>query len=737
MAKPRVWVFGGGIAGLTAAHELAERGYQVTVIEAERDPRRFGEPALGGMARTSWATILEPPGDLQPASDMPRPMGRVSGLVQPLQVFFETGTAELTQKSKDDLEAFKKAIESRYGKWKPRLLVHGHRDPNSEADLPDLEADRARVVRNELATVALTTLTEEPLTTHPDATPLERRADVYFRAVPAEHGFRYFPSFYRHVFDTMQRIRLVDDHKTPTARPFQTVLDNLVPTKTVVLAVDGKRSVTVPREPIRSWRDAERLVQGLLQTLDYTAADLGQIALKLTKYMTSGRKRRATYEAMTYFDFLGGGELSEHCRAHLDGAAEVLGGMRATESDARTQGTTTVQLLLSQLTGARFVDATLNAPTTSAWFAPWRDYLRQEQKVEFRVGTLDGFQIGKGGGWIEPTLVDVDTGDGDPPSFRPGDRYVIAVPLQAMLPGSKAAGGRDLCRKFLEVLRALDPQKDGGDFARLDAWIRHVSDAAWNWNHPDVEADGPFRHLAGLQFYFQTDAHPTKGHTLYLDAPWRLSSISPASYWTRARVGAEGYRGIISVDIGEWYTAGQRGAPPAWRSTRDEIAEEVWAQMTASVAQGGDMRPSHYHLDEGIELDAAERPRLNKTPYLITRSEDWPYRPGVIDPDDPTRGYDTVGDQWVLAGTYLKTFTRLTTMESANESARHAVNGLLRAAKSTAPRCEIRDPESQELPDLESLKELDDALVDAGLPHALDILGAGAPFEALLLPFIT
>ncbi|MEU0737614.1 FAD-dependent oxidoreductase, partial [Streptomyces lavendulocolor] len=40
---PSVAVLGGGVAGLTAAHELAERGFRVTVYE-----RR----ALGGKARS-------------------------------------------------------------------------------------------------------------------------------------------------------------------------------------------------------------------------------------------------------------------------------------------------------------------------------------------------------------------------------------------------------------------------------------------------------------------------------------------------------------------------------------------------------------------------------------------------------------------------------------------------------------------------------------------------------------
>src|SRR6185503_136513 len=40
----RVVVFGGGVAGLSAAHELVKRGYEVEVYEARRD--------LGGKARS-------------------------------------------------------------------------------------------------------------------------------------------------------------------------------------------------------------------------------------------------------------------------------------------------------------------------------------------------------------------------------------------------------------------------------------------------------------------------------------------------------------------------------------------------------------------------------------------------------------------------------------------------------------------------------------------------------------
>jgi hypothetical protein len=42
-----------------------------------------------------------------------------------------------------------------------------------------------------------------------------------------------------------------------------------------------------------------------------------------------------------------------------------------------------------------------------------------------------------------------------------------------------------------------------------------------------------------------------------------------------------------------------------------------------------------------------------------------------------------------LASDYVRTHTDLATMEGANEAARRAVNGILDASGSAAPRCEI------------------------------------------------
>ena len=93
-------------------------------------------------------------------------------------------------------------------------------------------------------------------------------------------------------------------------------------------------------------------------------------------------------------------------------------------------------------------------------------------------------------------------------------------------------------------------------------------------------------------------------------------------------------------------------------------------------------------------------------------------------------------EHWTPAGTYMATYTRLTTMEAANESGRHAAAAILYQLLASGRRDPSGQPiglvgnlpfiwrvEDHEPDDLRFAKQLDNGLVAANLPHALDIIG--------------
>ena len=66
--------------------------------------------------------------------------------------------------------------------------------------------------------------------------------------LPAEHGFRFFPGFYRHLPDTMARI--------PSGT--KTVFDHLTPTREMLMAqAGGRRKLVAPTVPPDSVLDLE------------------------------------------------------------------------------------------------------------------------------------------------------------------------------------------------------------------------------------------------------------------------------------------------------------------------------------------------------------------------------------------------------------------------------------------------------------------------------------------------
>jgi hypothetical protein len=231
-----------------------------------------------------------------------------------------------------------------------------------------------------------------------------------------------------------------------------------------------------------------------------------------------------------------------------------------------------------------------------------------------------------------------------------------------------------------------------------------------------------------VQYYFAEDLAWLDGHVVFLNADWRVSGISQEHFWRDRPDWEQGYRGILST-IFSVTTDGEENA--SWKMPPHQIAAEVWRQASRDLPRVP--TPIAWHIDEGFVWHTAggeynEAGYTNATPYQINLPGLWDTRPGKLPLSrnrKPWDGFEVV-DGIVLAGTYMKTYTRITAMEAANESARHAVNGILHdVAKSTGEEqsyCNIWPLEDREVDDFKVLKDLDRELYRRGLDHFVEIL---------------
>jgi len=518
-----------------------------------------------------------------------------------------------------------------------------------------------------------------------------------------EHGFRFFPRFYEHLFHTLRRIPLTDEDGHPTHR---TVFDRLVPVERlgIVLEDDRDPHLLLRRRP--QSLDELRSALQIWQAWGIPARDAVAYALRLLRFLTSGPSRRVTYEQMTWWDFLGASELSAPMQSLVLGASQNLIALNSRAAEARTAGAIEAQLMMDQVGRGDGVDRALDGPTTEAWLEPWRAHL-EALGVRFLRGECAGLTWADHRVQLQFTdagLLDPRAGitlSADDLLATPPDYVVLAVDV----------------RTARKLTATLPPGLDTGPLN------------SWPLNDPPVDQaptrEQSLQHMTGLQFFSQHLVRLFDGNAYFPDAPWGLSGVGQLDFWTRRRRPEHGILSVISVDICDWAAPGGAGVNgrSAWQCSADEIATEVWTQLGAALPVQLPC-PALYHLDEHMYFeregpDGSMLPSVNQMPFLVNVVGQWQHRPGA----------HAVQGGLVLAGAYMKTSTRLTTMEAANESARRAVNAILDAVEAergtrhqVAARCELWPMEDREPADLAPLRALDEALFNEGLPHAADIL---------------
>jgi uncharacterized protein with NAD-binding domain and iron-sulfur cluster len=460
--------------------------------------------------------------------------------------------------------------------------------------------------------------------------------------LPGEHGFRFFPGFYRHLPDTMKRI--------PAGGGRRSVFDNLVTATHIHVLMKGQRAAIFPARFPRTVEDFVDLLTGVLNFSSFeglTAEDVHAYYTKIWQILTSCEARRLRdYETVSWWEFV---EADRHSDAYQvifgRGMTRSLVAARAEEGNAKTLGDILVQLLFDLANpDGHGADRVLNGPTNAVWIEPWLAYLRQ-RGVTYRAKTevveliVAGDRIGG---------VRARAENGQDIVLDQFDWYVSALPVEVMQP------------LVSDRMKALDPKLKG-----LDTLATHV------------------RWMNGIQFYLREDVPLTFGHQLYLDSPWALTSLSQAQFWKDvdlSEFGDGSVRGILSVDVSDWDSPCVRPpGKPAKLCTSDEVVREVWAQLKDALNVG----PTPVLVDENLVVaNIAPSIRFpkqgtagavsNAEPLLVNRKKTYAIRPEA----------DTAIANLFLASDYVRTYTDLATMEAANEAARRAVNGILKRTRS-------------------------------------------------------
>jgi uncharacterized protein with NAD-binding domain and iron-sulfur cluster len=478
--------------------------------------------------------------------------------------------------------------------------------------------------------------------------------------LPGEHGFRFFPGFYKHVPDTMARVRSTDG---------KLVSDHLVTATRFMMARSGGEDPVYYLKFPHTPADFLKELRALFVPLGIPLHELADFAGKIFHILKMCDARRLDeLEKISWWDFLKAGNKSQAFQDLLArGMTRTLVALRAEEGSTRTVGTVLIQLLMDF--GRGNLDRLLDGPTSDVWLEPWREHIKSLGAKFFtgeRVTALhaDNKQI---------TKVTVTRADGSTHEYT-ADYYVSSVPLEVLRP------------LLTHEIKRLDPSLDGLRFLKT-AWMN------------------------GIQFYLKRDVPLCAGHVLFVDSPWALTAVSQAQFWKTplAEYGDGQVRGIISVDVSNWDAPGiVYGLPANQLQDRQKVMVEVWEQLKRALNDDAnkelsDANLAGWSLDEAIVMPNPSGV-ANLEPLLVNTVDTWRHRPEAW----------TAIPNLFIAADFVRTHTDLATMEAANEAGRRATNAILDRAGSSASKCALFPLQEPSI--FDPFQAADKVLYDLGLP---------------------
>ncbi len=300
------------------------------------------------------------------------------------------------------------------------------------------------------------------------------------RDLPGEHGFRFFPAFYKHLPDTMARI---PDPSNVS------VFNNLVRATRIEVARAGKPPLVLSARIPQNLEDWVLVFHEIFGGIGVPDNEVLFFTDRILTLLTSCPERRiAEYENIPWWTFIDAANRSAAYQTLLGkGLTRSLVAVRAQDGSTRTVGYTFLQLLYGLMTYGGF-DRLLNGPTNDVWLDPWLTYLRGKGVKFCNRTLLKSFAASEAG------IESVGAESNGQPLTITADYYVSALPVEAMTP------------LIDDRLKALAPSL--GNLNKVQT--------AW---------------MNGIQYYLAQDVPLEFGHSLYADSPWALTSISQKQFW--------------------------------------------------------------------------------------------------------------------------------------------------------------------------------------------------------------
>jgi uncharacterized protein with NAD-binding domain and iron-sulfur cluster len=544
------------------------------------------------------------------------------------------------------------------------------------------------------------------------------RSDL--NGLAGEHGFRFFPRFYRHLQDTMGEIPYQD----------KTVLDNLVEVEDIIFAAANRPTFHLPARLKGSLREIRDRISGELKRVGVQLNDAERhiFATRMWQLMTSCNDRRFNeYERLSWWSFMEGDLHSDVYRDFLArGLTRTLVAARAECASVKTGGDIICRLLWEFNFSGESIDRVLNGPTNEVWIHPWRDYLKA-QGVIFESGheLIDMKCATKGNErHVENLVFEVTNANGSPEIKHVTPQYVVmTAPVECfarILEKEKKMLTQSILKSWvtldaaddticfllekhritretlknrptaIDMLSLLHLWKDVHAVAPVEcpSFYTKVIEKMVLTHDPSLEQILPLSKevewMVGVMYYMKNPPKTGNGHIILPDSAWAITAFLQTDHWAAEHQPQHREcKAIFSIDISDWNTPGTYTThKPARFCTKEEVATEVWAQLKASFNKADltcldDDDVLGYYIDDAVSYDEAGKPKnQNAMPILVNSVNSWHLRPTT----------HTNIDNLFLAGDYVKTNTDLATMEGANEAAKRAVNAILqqdRASKST------------------------------------------------------